>query len=46
MVKCSGCGDSVKRSKTLKENIGGRDFMFCCRGCRQLYEIKCEKALP
>lgn len=43
MVKCAGCGESFKKSKAIRENFDGKDYMFCCRGCRQLLWMKIQQ---
>jgi hypothetical protein len=40
MDRCAGCGGNAKTGKSFEEEVDGRNRMFCCPGCRQLYALK------
>lgn len=39
--RCAVCRGSVDENMVIKEEIDGRLILFCCQGCRKLFEQKC-----
>ena len=41
MVKCAGCGGSVKPGRSFIEELkSGRLVPFCCLGCSRLFKLE------